>query len=185
MVQLEKVNFSYHKSLSDVLKIYEKSFPEDERRSVENIERQIDSNNDYNFFVVLENDFPVGMAVVWVIDHKFIYIEHLAIEESRRSSGIGSTAMKLLIDKSPFPIIIEVEKKVEGMTAEQEKNCERRLNFYHQFGFKLSDKEYIQPPYSKSLNPVPMNLMECDGHLLDDDFEAVKKAIYKAVYKVK
>ena len=185
MVQLEKVNFSYHKSLPDVLKIYERSFPDDERRTVKNIKRQIDSNNDYNFFVVLEKDFPVGMAVVWVIEHKFIYIEHLAIEESRRSSGIGSAAMNLLIDKSPFPIIIEVEKKVPEMTAEREKNCERRLNFYKQFGFKLSDKEYVQPPYSKSLNSVPMNLMECDGNLLETDFEYVKKAIYKAVYKVK
>jgi len=185
MIQLEKVNFSYHKSLSDILKVYETSFPENERRSIENIERQIDSNNDYNFFVVLENDFPVGMAVVWVIESRFIYIEHLAIDEAKRSQGIGSKAMNLLMDKSPFPIIIEVEKKTDDMTPEQLKNCERRLEFYKQFGFKLSEGEYIQPPYSKSLQPVPMNLMELDGNLLDTDFEGVKKAIYKAVYKVK
>lgn len=185
MVQLEKVNFSYHKTLADVLKIYENSFPENERRSIENIERQIDSNNDYNFFVVLDNDFPVGMAVVWVIERRFIYIEHLAIAEDRRSVGIGSKAMKLLMDKSPFPIIIEVEKKTLDMTGEQVKNCERRLDFYRQFGFKLSEGEYIQPPYSKTLQPVPMNLMELDGNLLETDFEGVKKAIYKTVYKVK
>jgi len=185
MVQLEKVNFSYHKTLTDVLKIYETSFPEEERRPISGVERQIDSNNDYNFFVVLDNDFPVGMAVVWVIERRFIYIEHLAIAENRRSEGIGSKAMNLLLDKSPFPIIIEVEKKTDEMTAEQVKNCERRLEFYKQFGFKLSEGEYIQPPYTKNLQPVPMNLMELQGNLLETDFEGVKQAIYKTVYKVK
>lgn len=185
MVQLEKVNFSYHKTLADVLKIYENSFPENERRSIAGVERQIDSNNEYNFFVVLENDFPVGMAVVWVIEHRFIFIEHLAIAENRRSAGIGSKAMKLLVDKSPFPIIIEVEKSLPEMTEEQANNCERRLRFYKKLGFRLSDKEYVQPPYSKQLQPVPMNLMELAGNLLDEDFEAVKRAIYKNVYKVK
>ena len=185
MVQLEKVNFSYHKMLQDVLKIYENSFPADERRSVENIEKQIDSNNDYNFFVVLENDFAVGMAVVWVIERRFIYIEHLAIREERRSCGLGSRAMNLLMDKSPYPIIIEVEKKVEGMDDEQVRNCERRLKFYQKHGFRLSDGEYVQPPYSKQQQSVPMSLMECNGNLLNEDFEGVRKAIYKYVYKVK
>lgn len=185
MVQLEKVNFSYHKTLADVLKIYEDSFPENERRPVSGVERQIDSNNDYNFFVVLENDFPVGMAVVWVIERRFIFIEHLAIAENRRSEGIGSKAMKLLADKSPFPIIIEVEKNLPEMTEEQLGNCERRLKFYKKLGFRLSDGEYVQPPYTKQLQPVPMSLMEREGHLLDEDFESVKQAIYKNVYKVK
>lgn len=185
MVQLEKVNFSYHKSLPDVLKIYEQSFPENERRSIDNIERQIDSNNDYNFFVVLEDDFPVGMAVVWVIEHRFVYIEHLAVMENRRSAGIGSKAMKLLIDKSPFPIIIEVEKRLPEMTEEQLRNCERRLRFYKNLGFRFSEGEYIQPPYSRNLQPVPMNLMEREGNLLETDFEGIKRAIYKVVYRIK
>lgn len=185
MVQLEKVNFSYHKTLADVLKIYENSFPENERRSIAGVERQIDSNNEYNFFVVLENDFPVGMAVVWVVEHRFIFIEHLAIAENRRSAGIGSKAMKLLADKSPFPIILEVEKHLPEMTEEQSLNCERRLRFYTKLGFRLCEKEYTQPPYSKHLQPVPMNLMELAGNLLDEDFDGVRKAIYKNVYKVK
>ncbi|MBQ0008270.1 MAG: GNAT family N-acetyltransferase [bacterium] len=183
MIQLEKINFSNHKTLPAVLDIYEKSFPNDERRPISNILRQIDYNSDYNFFVVLENDFPVGMASVWVINQRFIYIEHLCVEESRRSKGIGSKAMNLLKDKSPFPIIIEVEKRLETMSEEQANNCDRRLKFYNNHGFVLSEKEYIQPPYTPTLKEVPMNLMEANGTLLGTDFDGVKNDIYKAVYK--
>ncbi len=185
MVQLEKINFSHNRALDIALKIYEESFPENERRPLKNIIRQIDYNSDYNFFIVLEDDFPVGMAVVWVIESRFIYIEHLAIAADRRSNGIGSKAMKLLMDKSPFPIIIEVEKKLDGMGDEEVKNCERRLRFYEKHNFVLSDKPYTQPAYDKNLQSVEMQLMECDGHLLDEDFEGVKAALYKHVYKVK
>ena len=183
MIQLEKVNFSTHKSLPSVLDIYEKSFPEDEQRSIRSIMRQIDSNNDYNFFIVLKDDFPVGMASVWVIKQKFIYIEHLCVDEKLRSDGIGSRAMNLLKDKSPYPIIIEVEKRTEEMSDQQVANCERRLKFYRNHGFKLSDKEYMQPAYQVGLNEVPMQLMEARGTLLDADFEGVKADLYKIVYK--
>lgn len=184
MVQLEKVNFSHSKSLDFVLGIYEEAFPEKERRSREDIIRQIDRNSDYNFFIVLKDDFPVGMAVVWVLESRFIYIEHLAIAADKRSGGIGSKAMKLLKDKSPFPIIIEVEKKLEGMTAEEIENCDRRLRFYGKHDFVLSEKEYVQPSYGEGLDSVEMNLMECRGNLLEDDFEGVKAALYKYVYHI-
>ncbi|MCQ2345064.1 MAG: GNAT family N-acetyltransferase [Paludibacteraceae bacterium] len=184
MIQLEKINFSNHKSLPIVLGIYESSFPENERRTISNILRQIDYNSDYNFFVVLEDDFPVGMASVWVIDKRFIYIEHLCVDPIRRSKGIGSKAMNLLKDKSPFPIIIEVEKRLDTMNPEQANNCDRRLRFYDKHGFVLSEKEYMQPPYTPTLQAVPMNLMEAEGSLLTTDFDGVKNAIYKTVYKV-
>lgn len=185
MIQLEKVNFSDHKSLPAVFDIYERSFPDAERRTRHNIIRQIDYNSDYNFFIVLDDDFPVGMAVVWVIEQRFIYIEHLAIEQSRRSRGLGAKAMKLLIDKSPFPIIIEIEKKTDAMTEEEAANCDRRLKFYEKCGFHLCQHEYIQPPYAKNLPEVPMYLMECDGHLTDTDFDSVRDALYRVVYKAK
>lgn len=185
MVQLEKVNFSHDKALDGALRIYEESFPANERRSVRSIIRQIDYNGDYNFFIVLEDNRPVGMAVVWVIESRFIYIEHLAIAAERRSSGIGSMVMKLLMDKSPFPTIIEVEKKLEGMSEEELMNCERRLRFYAKHDFVISEKPYVQPAYGKGLEPVEMQLMERDGHLLDEDFEGVKRALYRHVYKIK
>ena len=184
MIQLEKINFSNHKALPTVLGIYENSFPENERRTISNILRQIDYNSDYNFFVVLEDDFPVGMASVWVINQRFIYIEHLCVDQTRRSKGIGSKAMNLLKDKSPFPIIIEVEKRLDTMTEEQANNCERRLKFYNRHGFVLSSQDYMQPPYTPALHEVPMNLMEANGTLLTTDFDGVKKDIYKTVYKV-
>lgn len=185
MTQLEKVNFSDHKSLPAVFEIYEKAFPESERRTRRSILRQIDYNSYYNFFVVLDDDFPVGMAVVWVIESRFIYIEHLAIAEEHRSRGLGAKAMKLLIDKSPFPLIIEIEKKTDAMTDEERANCDRRLKFYEKCGFRLCQKEYIQPPYAKGQPEVPMYLMECDGNLTDTDFESVRDSLYRLVYKVK
>lgn len=158
----------------DLKQIYFDSFPPDERRDWQKM-KELLQHSGFILNKVLENQELVGLITVWNIPN-FVFIEHLAILESKRGKGIGSQALKQVIEENLKPIIVEVEEPVTD-------DARRRIAFYESADFSVCDGIYYQPPYSPDQKKVKMLLMSFPEKILPPEFEAIKMQIYREVYQ--
>lgn len=179
-MKLEKIQQSQHKVFAE--KVYIQSFPEDERRDFSSIYKILkEEKGVFDFFVIIDDEYqngPIGILSYWNFK-KYIYIEHIAIEESFRGNGYGSIVFEMLSNIIQVPIILEVEPPDNDYSKQ-------RIKFYKGLNFTLIDKEYIQPPYSKDKNYIELKLMTNDISLFNIiSFDDIVKELYYRVYKVK
>lgn len=134
-------------------KFYEESFPAAERRDWQLIvSPKLPGSPE--LYAIIADGRLAGMLTLWNFD-RFSYVEHFAIAPELRSRGVGSEAMRQLMEKiGNRPLVVEIEPP----TADHPETLSRR-DFYSRLGFSTISTDYIQPPYSASLPPVPMHLM--------------------------
>ena len=134
-------------------KLYEESFPVEERRPWALIADP--SKKDCpKLYAIIADGHIAGMLTLWSFDN-FAYIEHLTVNPSLRGKGVGSEAMRQLIEKIGMkPLVVEIEPPTENIP-----DTLRRLDFYTKLGFQTIATDYIQPPYTASLPSVPMHLL--------------------------
>lgn len=153
------------------------AFPIDERRN--DAQQRLFTDNNSLFFcnAILSDNKFVGLLNYWN-SNNFVYIEHLAINQSVRSTGYGSMAIETFCKMVDKPIIIEVELPSDATAIS-------RIKFYERNGFSVwSRSKYTQPAYEKGLNPLPMHIMSHGDIDECKMFDTVRKSIYKNVYGV-
>lgn len=134
-------------------KLYEQSFPVEERRPWTLIANPAKKDCP-QLFAILADGHIAGMLTLWTFDH-FAYIEHLAINPDLRGKGVGTEAIRQLIEKVGMkPIVVEIEPPTETKPDTQ-----RRLDFYTKLGFQTITANYIQPPYAADLPSIAMHLL--------------------------
>ncbi|MCQ2204327.1 MAG: GNAT family N-acetyltransferase [Bacteroidales bacterium] len=148
-----------------------KSFPEEERRPIEQQRLYTDTHRQFQAQAILSDFAFAGIMNIWHLTGA-TYIEHLAIVPELRRNGIASEALKTLQRRSNKPIILEVEPAIDETTIS-------RINFYERNGFKLQPISYTQPPYSQELPPVSLNIMTYgDTPNIGDIIEEIKSTVY-------
>ncbi|MDE6702582.1 MAG: GNAT family N-acetyltransferase [Muribaculaceae bacterium] len=139
--------------LSLLHKLYDESFPAEERREWSLIESPATAGCPALFAIIADGHLA-GMLTLWNFD-RFSYVEHFVIAPDFRGKGVGSEAMRQLIEKiDNRPLVVEIEPAVDSRPE-----TIRRRGFYSQLGFSTISTDYIQPPYTPSLPSVPMHLM--------------------------
>lgn len=162
------------KDFNRIWDIYEKSFPEDERRSIE-LQKKILKNPKYEFRPLYDNEKIIGLLAKWDLDD-FIFVDHFAIDERYRGKGYGKKFIKELLEKSNKIVVLEVEKP-ETIIAK------KRIEFYERLNFHLNHFSYNQPAYGENKKPVPLLIMTYPEPLDEDGFMRIKGKLYKDVYK--
>ena len=157
----------------DMWNIYIESFPDNERRTMEN-HKELLNNELYNIKSIKEDDKIIGFIAWWNI-HEFRFIEHFAIDIRYRNGGYGSRVLNEFIEENDTNIILEVEPKGEELSN-------RRIGFYERLGFIYNDYEYKQPQLSKDKEQVNLRLMSFGQELSLNEFHRVKNTLYKYVY---
>ena len=150
------------------------AFPYEERRDCFD-QKECLKNSYFNFFEIYDGDTAVGFTALWDFE-KFIYIEHIAIDEDKRGGGYGSKAIDLIKEKYNKPIILEAEAPV---TEQQIK----RIKFYDRLGFKVNSYDYIQPSYHNG-EGVPLMILSFPDFIKEDEFEEFLRETRREVYKV-
>lgn len=174
MIDYKKIHGADDPLLKNVENTYIASFPEAERRAVTDFTQLVDNEPRFNVYALLNEGKYIGFITTWRFD-SFAYIEHFAIDESARNGGFGSLVMKRFIEKLSLPIVLEVELPTDEMSI-------RRVGFYERLGFTFDHHEYLQPPYRKGDDWLPMRLMSIGGIDLSAHYETVRKEIYRFVY---
>jgi len=173
MILITPILSSDEKNLSKIKKIYEYSFPIDERRDFDKV---IDLIKDVRFQLrgIFVDDDLVGFISLWDFS-EFLYVEHFAIDKDLRGNGLGTHVLQNILDETPIKIVLEVDLPSDNISF-------KRIKYYQKFGFILCHQEYIQPPYGEGKDAVPMFIMskpEIDDY---NEFKHIVKTLHSQVY---
>lgn len=142
--------------LETIKKIYTEAFPPEERREWDRVMHLLDGEKSFRLTAAYMDKELIGFITGWDFQD-FIYMEHFATAPSARNKGYGATIFSEILSSSDKPHVIEVERP-DNETAS------RRIRFYERLGMTVSDRDYLQPPYSKGGKPVPMFIMTDKGY---------------------
>jgi GNAT superfamily N-acetyltransferase len=147
------------KRFDGAIRIYEESFPPNERHPSSVIKGRVKSGKEEMFVGLLQGEV-VLMALIWPLKSTdFILLDYIAVKKQYRGQSIGSRFMSRICDLPGYGnkiIILEVENPGFGENREQR---QRRVSFYRALGaLELSGVRYILPPLSGAV-PTDMILM--------------------------
>ena len=174
MLNFHRINSVSDPYFSNLFNLYSLAFPPIERRTWAGLEYELNYEKKFSVHALTRNEVFVGLFNYWTFD-RFVYIEHLAINSKLRSMGIGSEAMKMFMNQTELPIVLEVEMP-NNIAAS------RRIHFYEKLGFSILSHNYAQPPYEGSGFLMPELIMSNDIHFANSHFEKIKETLYNKVY---
>ena len=157
-----------------VYKIMQDSFPKNEIRSYSG-QRKLLAKNEYSMFAIVKNASVIGFIALWTVSD-FLFVEHFALSEQYRGKGIGSQILNEIKLRFSLPIVLEVEPPVDKKTS-------KRIAFYEKNGFTYHDFYYVQPALEKTREQLQLKIMSTK-RLSEQDFNRVRDALYKDIYKV-
>lgn len=155
------------KYYDEIISLYERSFPVNERRDLTPI--FTDKSDDDEVLGLINNDDVVGFVVL--LNHEDItHIIYFAIEEKYRDHGYGSKIIEMLKERYPH-------KRILADVEEPEEDCDnyeqrvKRVNFYLRNGFVKSDVyyEWLDEDYM---------IMVANGNISEKEFDNFWNYIY-------
>ena len=144
-MRLERLSSNNIHFFERAYKLYQDSFPVEERRD-EKEQQRVLKKDAYHFDFIMNDDNFVGVMLYWETN-EFVFLEHFVTFPELRGKGYGKDALSLLKSKNKT-IILEIETPIDEIT-------QRRYGFYKRNGFIMNPYYHIQAKY----------------HLGDEDFE--------------
>ena len=160
---------------SELFKMLEYSFPEDERRDF-NDQLAKSKCPEFRTMTLSEDGIILGFLNFWELSD-FVYLEHFAVDKNLRGKGLGSELIRQLCALCTGKTII-----LEAEPPELNEFSARRIEFYRRLGFHTNPFPYRQPPYRKGDEPVELVIMSRPKPLSEDDFRGKIREIYRKVY---
>lgn len=120
------------KDIEEVFKLYNDSFPFDERIPWERLYHSL--ADDRIMQAYYEEDRLIGLTCVFLHEN-LVYLSYLAIIPALRNHGYGSKVLKHLQDEYPdHPFVIDIEEALPEADNYEERV--RRRNFYIHNGYQ-------------------------------------------------
>ena len=119
-LNIRRITSSSDALYSGCVRIYEESFPYEERRDTAVMTGML-SDDRFHFIVFYgdrEEDGPVGFFTFWDFGHGYLYGEHFAVDPSRRGGGTGTRVLDY-IKSLGIPMILEIEMPSEEDEAQR------------------------------------------------------------------
>ena len=160
------------KKISKIFSRYEKTFPEDERRSKEQF-LDLAENPDVFVFLIKNEDETIGYCVIWELSN-FYFLEHFEVFEEFRNQKFGEKILESLQEKFE-KIVLETEPDSLSEIAA------RRLQFYQRNGFEIVEKNYLQPSYGEGKSSLHLFFM---ANFEPENVETLIQEIHKIVYEI-
>lgn len=171
---LKKITDSKDTNFARFAFLYQSSFPIEELRP---LSKHIDLMKSCPFmetYCLLEENEVRTIIVLWRLTH-CIYIDYLATDVSFRNRHYGEKSLKIFLEKSLQPVVVEVELPDNELAI-------RRIGFYQRLGFHLEEHfNYCMPNYNNK-GFTPMNLMIYPSLMSNEDCKNIAAEIYEKVY---
>ena len=148
-----------------IFELIEKSFPTDEYRQKSG-QRALFSLPEYEVWGIknAENELQTDAFIsLWRFED-FTYGEHFAVRRELRGQGTGTKILAEILqnEHQRFCLAVSVSG---GSTSRQ--------NLF----------PYMQPPLGEDRDPLPLMIMTTGGAIEKDEFEHIRKTLYKKVYR--
>lgn len=159
-----------------VYTLLEASFPPDEYRPRQ-AQQALLAQRNYRAYTVKDPNSGAlqGVLTLWQLDG-FAFIEHFAVDATLRNRGLGAQILNQVLSGLDCPVCLEAE-------VPETELAQRRIGFYQRNGFHVNSYPYLQPSYGPGRKPLPMVLLSAGRALSAEEFDRVKKAIYREVYR--
>ncbi len=117
--------------VKEVRRLYEASFPGDEKMPFRIILRMLDEH--HKLYLITEEGKIIGFVYMYLDTVSFLY--YFAVEEHLRGKGYGTRILQMLKGiGGTEKIILEIDRVTDDMTEADESY--RRLRFYEHAGYK-------------------------------------------------
>jgi len=171
-IQLSSIKNKY---FYDAWRLYEESFPIDERRELESQIRIMNHLN-YNFEAIIIDTELIGLIAWWNF-YDLRFLDHFAIKQLHRGKGIGTQVLETFKNLDTLPIILEVD--IPDKLINQ-----RRIEFYEKAGFNLNKYSYQQPPLRKEGKSVALLTMSYPEPFFKKDINHFIKNYHPIIYQI-
>lgn len=173
-MKLKRITRPDDTALKILIPLYIQAFPEDERRNVEQLKHLIQNHAAMHFNAILESGEIAGLFIYWVLGD-FYYLEHLAVLPELRNRKIGQQVLDYIRENWKEDSIMEVE-------IPEDEWAKRRIHYYERNGFRVVERQYVQPAYDARHRDIPLWIMSNspanDGERLASRLEIIKKKVY-------
>ena len=149
-MDLQRITSPSHPFFEVAWRVYEQSFPKNERRTQEDHVRAL-CDPAFHACAAVENGQLLVIAFFWQTA-EFTYLEHLAVSPAMRGTGCGTRVLQALLDETSAPLILEIEPPEDDV-------CRRRKHFYERLGLVMGDFPHWQFPYQPGTEGSPLCIM--------------------------
>lgn len=155
----------------EIFRAYSEAFPPDERRDKEQFSALF-SNPKVQVLSIQIDEISKGYLIVWKLS-ECLFLEHFEVFPQFRGQNIGS---KVLAELRNIYSIIILESEPDFLNE----IAKKRIDFYKKNGFKILDKNYIQPAYSSEKESINLFLMSNVSSI--QNLDLIIKEIHRVVY---
>ena len=184
---LKRLRTHSESEFSDLLSLYEESFPDSERKPVAVLHRML-AVDEYHFFLATEYEVTVGLAIVRVLSGgTAALLEYMAVAPLQRRRGIGGqivVAVARAVDAPSTTLLFEVES--DRIEDPDRLLRTRRKQFYRALGAQeLRNLSWIMPPVIETPPPAMemMVLAPAAGFVRKEELRQWLRNIYVDVYE--
>lgn len=152
-------------------KLYLDSFPEIERRTLEEQEEILTDKN-FKMTCYVEDEVLISIVFYWKIS-SYTFLEHFAVNSELRGQSFGSKILQKFINDKKN-IVLEIEPIVDEIT-------QKRLKFYKKFGFVVNTHEHLQIPFRESAKELKLLLMSQEKTLSQQEYKVFYESMKKSL----
>lgn len=134
---MELININFKEFKEEVYQKYIEIFPEEERKSLETIEKNYNKNIT-SFIKIAEANKLIGFLIMNSIENnRYMQLDYFAILPEYQNKGHGTKAIKELknLISNYDAIFVEIEKLGCGANKTDNEIREKRAKFYERLGF--------------------------------------------------
>jgi len=178
---MELINIDYKEFKAEIYQKYIEIFPEEERKSLETIEKNYNKNIT-RFIKIDEEKELIGFCIMNSIENnRYMQLDYFAILPEYQNKGYGTKAIKELekVVQNYDAIFVEIEKLGYGANTAENEIREKRAKFYERLGFHKLDTNL------KWFNSLFLSVyyLKLNDNLIYDE-EEILNNIFGIYYKV-
>ena len=178
---MELINIDYKEFKAEIYQKYIEIFPEEERKTLETIEKNYNKNIT-SFIKIAEANKLIGFLIMNSIENnRYMQLDYFAILPEYQNKGYGTKAIKELekVVQNYDAIFVEIEKLGYGANTAENEIREKRAKFYERLGFHKLDTNL------KWFNSLFLSVyyLKLNNNLTYDEKEILNN-IFEIYYKV-
>lgn len=187
-MEITKIEIDQKETLDEVFKIYETSFPANERQTLETLKIRLKEDKEVLFAAKINHEV-VGIGFLFdLLGSDFLLLDYLVVKENHRGKQIGERLFEFLKSYSKSQnkhLLMEVDDPEYG---ENRPSKLKRVAFYQKNGaLWLKNVKYILPALDKTL-PTEQILMvvpkNAENEFSGQEIHRLVKVLYSELYGI-
>ncbi|MFR3331981.1 MAG: GNAT family N-acetyltransferase [Odoribacter splanchnicus] len=174
MVTLKRITQAEDEAFRQLTALYTEAFPVEERREIGQLEELLYAEPAMYFNAVECDGQFAGLFVYWDFG-SFYYLEHLAVFAEMRNKKIGQQILDWVKEQLQGVRLLEVEPAETEIAT-------RRIHYYERNGYRILDRNYLQPSYVKGGKDFPLWVMGNESgqsaEVLNRQIQTIKDKVY-------